>query len=330
MTTIIDLARAAGVSKTTISRYLNGEAKGHISAPTQERIRKAIVQLNYRPNEIARELKGTRTRCVGIIINDLTNPFFLTMLRGIESRLREAGYNMMICNSDMDINREIDLLKMLDQKRMEGIIIIGLNMPAEHISKLNILAPIVLFERDEEEFRYDSLKIDNRKGVNLAVEHLIKKGYRRIAHIRGTDNVISNERTETFIDCMKRHSMFVRDDFIVSGDYKMETAYKATSRLFRLDVKPDAIFCSNDMMAFGAMRYLIEHGYRIPEDVAIVGYDDIEMAKVVTPALTTVRQPVLQLAQKGTDILLKRIHQEKMPERQDIVLEPELIIRKSA
>lgn len=330
MTTIIDLAHAAGVSKTTISRYLNGEAKGHISVSTQERIKTAIKELNYRPNEIARELKGTKTRCVGIIINDLSNPFFLSMLRGIESRLRAANYNMMICNSDMDINRETELLKTLDQKRMEGIIIIGMNMTAEHVSKLNIIAPIVLFERDEEEFRYDSLKIDNRKGVNLAVEHLIRKGYRRIAHIRGTNNVISNERTETFIDCMKRHSMFVREDYIVSGEYKMEAAYNATTHLFELSTKPDAIFCSNDMMAFGAMRYLLEHQYRIPEDVAIVGYDDLEMAKVVTPALTTVRQPVLQLAQTGTDILLKRIHQENLPKRQDIVLEPELIVRKSA
>jgi LacI family transcriptional regulator len=330
MTTIIDLAHAANVSKTTISRYLNGEAKGHISATTQERIKIAIKELNYRPNEIARELKGTRTKCVGIIINDLMNPFFLPMLRGIESKLRAADYTMMVCNSDMDVIRETEILKMLDQKRVEGIIIIGLNMPAEHVSRLNIQAPIVLFERDEEEYRYDSLKIDNKKGVNLAVKHLVKKGYRRIAHIKGTNNAISNERAATFIKCMEQNNMFVRDEFIVSGDYKMEKAYWATARLFELNTKPDAIFCSNDMMAFGAMRYLLEHHYKIPEDVAIIGYDDIDMAKVVTPALTTVRQPVLQLAQTGTDILLKRILKEKLPGRQDIALEPELIIRQSS
>lgn len=330
MTTIIDLAKEAGVSKTTISRYLNGEAKGHISPQTQVRIKKAIQDLNYRPNEIARELKGTKTKVVGIVVNDLSNPFFLSMLQEIDLKLRDSGYNMMVCNSEMDVTRETELLKMLDQKRMDGIIVIGLNMSAAHVTRLGLSAPIVFFERDEEECKYDSLKIDNKKGTELATEYLIHKGYRRIAHITGSGNSVSQERTMVFLHCMKEEGITVPQDYIECGNYKMDEAYLATERLFQLKEKPDAIFCSNDSMAFGAMRYLLEHSYRIPYDVGIVGYDDTEMAQVVTPALTTIRQPVRRLAQMGTEILLQRMGRNKEFPRQDIVLEPELVVRRSS
>ena len=199
MPTIIELAKHAGVSKTTISRYLNGEAKGHISPETQKRIKQAIEELNYRPNDLARGLKKKQTNVIGVITNDLTNVFFLQMIKGIEAELYRADYNMMVCNSAMSIDREIELLKMLDQKRMDGIIVIGLNMPVEHVTKLGIHAPIVLFERDAGKTGYDSIKIDNKTGVEMVMKHLIQKGYKRIAHIEGArESVVSKERKELF------------------------------------------------------------------------------------------------------------------------------------
>ena len=333
MPTIIELAKHAGVSKTTISRYLNGEAKGHISPETQKRIKQAIEELNYRPNDLARGLKKKQTNVIGVITNDLTNVFFLQMIKGIEAELYRADYNMMVCNSAMSIDREIELLKMLDQKRMDGIIVIGLNMPAEHVTKLGIHAPIVLFERDAGKTGYDSIKIDNKTGVEMVMKHLIQKGYKRIAHIEGArESVVSKERKELFYKTMQEAGRTVRPEYVVAGNYSMDQAYEAMKQLCGLKVPPDAVFCSNDLMAFGAVRYLMEHNYRIPDDMAVAGYDDIDMAAMLRPELTTVHQPVLELARKGTRMLLNRIRQSKeIPEEpQLIVLTPSLVIRKTS
>lgn len=332
MTTIVELAKYAGVSKTTISRYLNGEAKGHISQETQKRIKEAIEELNYRPNDLARGLKKKQTNVIGVITNDLTNSFFLQMIEGIESELYKADYHMMVCNSAMSLDREIELLKMLDQKMMDGIIVIGLNMPVEHVTKLGIHVPIVLFERDAGKSMYDSIKIDNEKGVELVVRHLVQKGYKRIAHIEGAkESVVSKERKDLFFKTLAEYGRTVKPEYVVTGNYNMNQAYEAMKQLCGLKIPPDAVFCSNDLMAFGAVRYLMEHNYRIPEDIAVAGYDDIDMAAMLQPELTTVHQPVWELARRGTRMLLKRIKMSNdIPkEPQSIVLTPELIIRKT-
>ncbi|HIT12657.1 MAG TPA: LacI family DNA-binding transcriptional regulator [Candidatus Scatomonas merdigallinarum] len=329
MATIMEIAKRAGVSKTTVSRYINGEARGHISPDTQKRIQKAIDDLDYRPNDVARSLKRKTTDVVGVIVNDISNIFFLPMLKGIEEVLQKAGYQMMICNSNMSTEQETELVRMLLQKQISGLIIIGMNMDVTHIADMNVNVPVVLFERSADGTPYDSVMIDDELGVRMAVEHLLESGRRRIAHIAGSaKSEISRKRSEIFLKVMREHGRIPEDQYLVQGDYSMEQAYQAMAGLCRLPSPPDAVFCSNDLMAVGAMKYLLEHSCRIPEQMAIVGYDDIDAASLVTPALTTVRQPVLELAQKGAEMLLKRIGKKGGPGKH-LVLKPELIIRKT-
>lgn len=333
MATILDVAKLARVSKTTVSRYLNKQDAGHMSESTKERIREAIAELNYNPSSIARSLKKKRTDVIGFIVHDMTNPFFLQMLQGVEKELKNSNYHVLLCSSDLQVEKEVECLQMLEQKQIDGILLVGMNMPISHIKKLKIKAPIVLLERDVPNRDFDVVKINNKAGTYAAVEHLIQRGHTRIAHIKGAHlSVPAKERWEIFRQCMEDHGLEVYPQYVVQGDYKLESGYEAMATLMYLNPRPTAVFCANDNMAMGALRYLQEQGIRVPEEVALVGYDDIPMAEMVTPALTTVHQPVMELARTAAQLLLTRIQegrQEGKTVAQEIIMDSELVVRKS-
>lgn len=332
MATIIDVAKLARVSKTSVSRYLNEQDRGHMSDETKERIKDAIEQLNYAPNNAARSLKGKSSKVIGLVINDLANPFFLQMIQGIETELRDSGYNILMCDSNLDVNREIECLRMLEQRRIDGILIVGVNLPVQHLMDLNIQVPVVLLERDSGSSRFDSVKIDNYSGAYAAVQYLIEKGYTKIAHIRGNQaSMMAVQRKEAYEAALREHGYEPAMEYEVDGYYTLEGGYSAMEALMELKDVPRAVFCANDMSAIGALRYLIEHNYRVPEDIALVGYDDITVASLVTPALTTVRQPVMELAKIGTQILLERMEVNEGEEYspKSVVLKSELLVRDS-
>lgn len=332
MATIIDVAKMAGVSKTTVSRYLNAQSQGHMSDETQKRIKDAIEELNYTPNNAARSLKGKSTKVIGLILNDLTNSFFLQMVQGIEAELHDSGYNILMCDANLDPKKEIECLKMLEQRKIDGILIVGVNLPVEHLKSISIDVPVVLLERNSGNSKFDSVTIDNYHGAYAAIEYLIQGGYQKIAHIQGVQaSMMAQERKNAYLDCLSEHGYSRRDDYIVDGNYKLEGGYEAMEFLMNIEDRPDAVFCANDTSAIGAMRFLIENGYNVPRDIAIVGYDDIPVSLLVTPPLTTVRQPVLELAKIATRVLLERIQNKNMDsnKKEEIVLKSELVIRQS-
>ena len=332
MATIIDVAKLARVSKTSVSRYLNEQDRGHMSDETKERIKDAIEQLNYAPNNAARSLKGKASKVIGLVINDLANPFFLQMIQGIETELRDSGYNILMCDSNLDINREIECLRMLEQRRIDGILIVGVNLPVQHLTDLNIRVPVVLLERDSGDSRVDSVKIDNYSGAYAAVDYLIEKGYEGIAHIRGNQaSMMAVQRKEAYQAALREHGYEPVKEYEVDGHYTLEGGYSAMERLMQLKEPPRAVFCANDMSAIGALRYLSQNGYKVPQDMALVGYDDITVASLVTPALTTVRQPVMELAKIGTQILLERMEMKEGDtySPKSVVLKSELLVRDS-
>lgn len=331
MATIIDVAKLAKVSKTSVSRYLNGQDSGHMSDSTKERIKAAIEELDYSPSDIARSLKRKSTNVIGLVINDMTNPFFLQMIQGVEGELKDSGYHLLICDSYLDSSKEIECLRMLEQRQIDGIIVAGMNMPVEHLIDLKIKTPLVLLERDEGESSFDTVKIDNRSGSYAAVKHLIEQGHKKIAHIKGAGtSVLARERVKTYEECLKDYGLDILPQYQPEGGYKIEGGYEAMRELMHLEDRPTAVFCANDLSAIGALRYLIEKGYKVPEDIAIVGYDDITVASMVTPPLTTVRQPVMELARIATRILLERIsRKEEAYISRSVVMKSELIIRKS-
>lgn len=332
MSTIIDVAKLARVSKTSVSRYLNGQGQGHMSDATKERIKAAIEELNYYPNDMARSLKGKSTKVIGLVMNDLTNPFFLQMIQGIEEELRDLEYNVLMCDSNLNVEKEIECLKMLEQRRIDGILVVGVNLPVKHLMELNIKVPVVLLERDSGDCKFDSVKIDNYYGAYEAVKYLINKGYKRIAHIKGMQaSMMAVDRKNAYEACMEEYGLLVKPEYEVDGFYKLEGGYTAMKTLMELKERPQAVFCANDMSAIGALRYLTIHNYKVPEDIALVGYDDITVASLVTPPLTTVRQPVMELAKIATQVLMERITMEKGREYEprSIVLKSELIVRDS-
>lgn len=333
MTTIIDVAKKAGVSKTSVSRYLNGKNSGHMSEKTKERIVQAIKELDYQPNSIARSLKQKSTNVIGLVVNDMSNLFFLEIIRGIETELKNSGYNLLVCNSDTNVEMELECLKMLEKRQIDGVILIGMNMPVSHIEKIKTEFPIVLMEREPGKTNLDSVRIDNKVGAYAAVSHLIERGHTQIAHIAGPGiAAMAVERKEAYIECMRDHGLEVLPQYIVSGNYKLESGYAGMQSLMALKDKPTAVFCANDYMAMGALRYLMEQGYRVPEDVALVGYDDIMVARMVTPPLTTVRQPVWELAGVAARLLIERIeHKDIMPEEgQTVIMQSKLVVRASS
>lgn len=333
MTTIIDVAKKAGVSKTSVSRYLNGKNSGHMSEKTKERIVQAIKELDYQPNSIARSLKQKSTNVIGLVVNDMSNLFFLEIIRGIETELKNSGYNLLVCNSDTNVEMELECLKMLEKRQIDGVILIGMNMPVSHIEKIKTEFPIVLMEREPGKTNLDSVRIDNKVGAYAAVSHLIERGHTQIAHIAGPGiAAMAVERKEAYIECMRDHGLEVLPQYIVSGNYKLESGYAGMQSLMALKDKPTAVFCANDYMAMGALRYLMEQGYRVPEDAALVGYDDIMVARMVTPPLTTVRQPVWELAGVAARLLIERIeHKDSMPEEgQTVIMQSKLVVRASS
>ncbi len=322
MATIADVARLAKVSKTTVSRYLNNQAQGHMSAETGRKIQAAIKELHYNPSAVAQSLKKKCTNMIGLVVHDLTNPFLHHLVLGVETELQGSGMSLLICSSHMDLDEEIGCVEMLNQRQVDGILLVGLNYPIEHILKVRSRVPIVLLERDAPNGEFDSLKIDNTTGVYQAVEHLIGKGHIKIAHIRGPQGAVpAMERYEAYKKCLLEHGITPDDRLVLQGDYKLNGGYEAMAEFMRRTDKPTAIFCANDVMAMGVVRYALEKGISIPKDVALVGYDDIDMVTMITPALTTVRQPVLQLAKKATRILLDRIQSEKESELPNVRLE---------
>ena len=333
MTTIMDVAKLAKVSKTSVSRYLNGQNVGHMSEETKERIIAAIKELDYQPNSIARSLKQKSTKVIGLVVNDMSNLFFLEIIRGIEMELKNSGYNLLVCNSDTNVEMELQCLKMLEKRQIDGVILIGMNMPVSHIEKIRTEFPIVLMERDPGKTNLDSVQIDNKVGAYEAVKHLIERGHHRIAHITGPFiSTMAMEIKESYEECLKDYGIEVWPQFIVSGNYKLESGYAGMQALMALREKPTAVFCANDYMAMGALRFLMEHNYKVPQDVALVGYDDIMVSKMVTPSLTTVRQPVWELAGVATRLLLERIKEKGQKEHkgQKVIMQSELVIRASS
>ena len=232
----------------------------------------------------------------------------------------------------LDINREIECLRMLEQRRIDGILIVGVNLPVQHLTDLNIRVPVVLLERDSGDSRFDSVKIDNYSGAYAAVDYLIEKGYEGIAHIRGNQaSMMAVQRKEAYQAALREHGYEPVKEYEVDGHYTLEGGYSAMERLMQLKEPPRAVFCANDMSAIGALRYLSQNGYKVPQDMALVGYDDITVASLVTPALTTVRQPVMELAKIGTQILLERMEMKEGDtySPKSVVLKSELLVRDS-
>jgi LacI family transcriptional regulator len=331
-TTIDDIAKEAGVSKATVSRVLNERAAG-VGAETRSRVKSIIERMDFEPCGVARGLATGKSRSVGLVIPDIADPFFPLLIRGIEDALRGPSYGLFLCDSDRDISREKEQLRMLLEKRVDGVILNSTSSDCD--CQLDLLekrsVPYILLDRMIESRSHAAgVYADNRKGARIATEYLLKGGARRLLFINGPEELsVSRLRRAGFEDACREESVDAGAILYGSGDHSVESGERLVDALLeKSGGKPlfDAIFAANDRMAIGSMRSLAKRGIRIPEEVEIVGFDDIEHARLVDPPLTTVAQPAFGMGRESA-LLLLRLIDGKKPRKRIVFMDPTLVVR---
>jgi LacI family transcriptional regulator len=328
MATIKDVAALAGVSFTTVSHVMNQTRP--VSAPVEAKVRAAILQLNYVPSGVARSLRGSQTGTIGLLVPNNTNSYFAELARGIEDYCERNGYCVFLCNSDDDVRKQQNYLRVLREKRIDGLIVASAGDDAVLADLLAAArVPVVMVDRQIAGLEADAVQIDHEAGAYLATRHLLELGHRNIACIGGPQGMdVSALRLDGFRRAMAEREISILPEAIVQSDFSSPGGYDAAKRLFHT-VKPSAIFAGNDMMGIGALRAAAELGLRVPGEVSVIGFDDIELGRYVFPALTTVGQPILLLGETTAHTLLARIGGSLSgpPHRQ--VMPPRLTLRES-
>ncbi|WAA12539.1 LacI family DNA-binding transcriptional regulator [Fervidibacillus halotolerans] len=321
MATIRDVAKLAGVSVATVSRVLNNQ--GYVHEDTRKKVEQAIRQLNYKPNAVARSLYKKTSKSIGLIIPDITNPFFPQLVRAVEETMYEAGYTVLLFNSDEVLKREQHIIDLMVTKYVDGIIIVSNTIKYEHLKDLSI--PIVALDRVISQ-EIPSVSVDNYEGARKAVRLLIGKGCKKIAHLRGPKNVFTaEERLRGYMDEMNSQGM---ETFVYAGNYELNTSMVETMKLLTENREIDGIFAGNDVMAVGAIKAITKLGIHIPDQLKIIGFDGIELGTVITPELSTLKQPIVQLGKKSSELLLNYINGNEKVLRH-YVYQAELIERDS-
>lgn len=328
-TTIKEVGIEAGVSIATVSRVLNGQSG--VSEELIALVQAAVTKLNYRPNGIARALKISRSRCIGLIIPDIENPFFPALVRGVEDAAQKQGYAVILCNTDGKAEDEKSYLKFLLSKQVDGILFVGNLSYEKNKSWLSTLpVPLVLLDRPMLGAPFATVLVDNELGALLAVDHLIKNGKRHIGIISGKhQSLTSEQRIAGALQSLKNHGYSFNEQLLGTGDFTFDGGYQATEILISTGQPFDAVFVANDMMAIGVVECLRKYGKEVPDQVAIVGFDDIPMAKWYKPSLTTVKQPVYEMGQVAVRIMVEQI-KSGITKENNKILTPELIVRQSS
>jgi LacI family transcriptional regulator len=330
--TLNDISRKSGISVSTISRVLNGKAaKFRIAKKTVQLILKTAEDLNYRPNQLARGLRLKKTHTIGLIVPDISNPFFAYITRSIQRAAHKLGYSLIVSDTDDNLEWEIEHINLLSNKGIDGLIIMPVGQRHEHIEKLlQKEIPLVLMDRSFDELNTHSIVVDNYTGAYKAVEHLIAYGHARIAVIQGLRNTnTNNARVNGYKDALIHYKIAIDDNLIVGNDYRKENGYIETKFLLKLERPPTAIFTTSDMITLGALQAFSEENYRIPDDISIVSFDDIDFAPYLIAPLTTVRQPKELMGEIAVKLLIEDIKSGGKREKSKVVLHPQLMVRKS-
>ena len=338
--TLSDIAATIGVAPMTVSRVVNGN--GYVSELTRQKVLKAVKVMNYRRNGLARNLKRQRTETVGLVLGDISNPYSTELANAVRESLSARGYNLFICISEHSAKEDITAFESLVDHNVDGIIVATRSNPEgdEHLREIaDRHMPVVVVGRDFYHVSVDSIAADNLTGGFEATQHLIDLGHRRIGFIgAGFSNRGSLKRLQGYLDALEQHGIDI-DERLITGrreevseipGYSTEKmGYEGMKRLLSLPNRPTAVFARNDFTAVGAMTAIKEAGLSIPDDIAIVGFDDIPLAMHTTPPLTTVRQPMRVQGQFAAEMLLRRIAGDDEIERNERIMNCELIIRES-
>ncbi len=335
MPTIKDVAERAGVGIGTVSRVLN--SSGYVSEETQQKVWKAIEQLRYIPNGAARTMVTKRSHILGVVLPDFTNPFFPNLARGIENEARKHGYTMIMINTDWEERNESQAIDTLCQHAIDGAILVASSNVIASVQKFSeAKIPVVLLDRGVDELdNISQVTVDHYKGARKAMAWAYEKGHSHVGFLAGPVNVNSaNLRLKGYLDAIGREDI-APDEIvhypelpIMRANFSFEKGQEATEELLRHHPEVTCIFAANDLSALGALSYLTSHGITVPNEIALIGFDDILMAALVHPSLTTIHQPTYEMGITAARMLLQTVaHPEQKPDKH--IIEPALVVRQT-
>lgn len=315
MATMRDVARQAGVSITTVSHVINNSRA--VSDGARQRVETAMLELGYKPNTLARSLRRQQTHIVGMIVPDSANPFFAEIARGIEDASFKQNYNVVLCNTEGDLEKQISYTNVLIQNQVAGIVFVAAGVSTELVEDLQRRqVPLVVVDREVPDVAVDTVLTDHYQGGRLATQHLVDLGHRRIACISaGSELSPSSDRVTGYQDVLRENGLAVDEQLIVRGDFQYKSGFEAAQQLLALAEPPTAVFASNDLMAVGCISAATQQGLRVPEDLSVVGFDDVRLASFTNPPLTTIAQPKREIGTLAVDMLLARINDLASPIR---------------
>jgi DNA-binding LacI/PurR family transcriptional regulator len=317
-----DVAREAGVSRALVSLVMR--ERPNVSAERRRRVLDVAARLGYRPNAMARSLASRRTRTVGVILDDLRNPFFAEIAGGVEELASQVGYQLLLAAGGRQARRERAALAALLEHRVSGVILVSPRMAAGHIAAAAAEAPVVIVGRTMRTVDADSVLINEAHGTDLVLDHLVGLGHERIAHVDGGTGAGGPQRRSAYLRGMRARGLG-RHALVVAGDFTEEAGVNAAAELLALPELPTAIFAANDMVAAGVLGGLDRGGIDVPDDVSVVGYDNISIAHLAHVSLTTVDQPRTEMGRLALELLLDRIDNRRPNELR--MIEPSLVVR---
>jgi LacI family transcriptional regulator len=330
MATVRDVAKLAGVSPITVSRVINNT--GYISEETRRRVDEAIQQLGYVPNTLARSLRLRQTNTLALVLTDISNPFWTTVVRGVEDAASDAGFNVILCNTDESEAEQDKYLSVLLQKRVDGVLLVPVrctSKPVHFIQKQKV--PLVVLDRHIPGVEVDSVRCDSEGGGYELVRLLIAKGHRKIAMLSGPRGVSSaDDRVAGYQRAMADSGLPIQNELIFYGEFTQTSGYQMMKQALAVEPQLSAIFAGNNFITMGAFKASRDAGLRIPEDIALVGFDDLPIDLVIDPFFTVAAQPAYEMGKQATELLLAHIAWQDIPQFQEIILPTEIIVRRSS
>jgi len=326
MATIKDIAKKANVAASTVSYVLNDTKS--VKPETKEKILKIVEEMNYHPSQVARSLKTKKTLTIGIIIPDISNMFFTEIIRGIEDVANSFEYNVVLCNTDEDQQKEKRYLNNLINKNIDGLIFVGTGKNS-HIFERRQNMPVVMVDR-KLGYNFPSVMVNNIAGGFEATNYLLGKNASQVLLLTGPLSISTYfDRMTGYIDALRSRRFDYNELYVQECPVSLDGGYNAIDGIFEKGIQVKSIFASNDLIALGALKALLKRGINVPGEISLVGYDDIPTSSIVTPSLTTVEQPKYLMGEKAAQLLLEQIADKEVEDRH-IVLEPRLIIRETA
>ena len=328
MATIKDVAKMAGVSTTTVSHVINKTR--FVAQETESLVLQAIKDLNYSPSAVARSLKVNTTKSIGMIVTTSEAPYFAEIIHAVEEHCYRQGYSLFLCNTQNNSEKIKNHLEMLAKKRVDGILVMCSEYLPDSLNLLHSFENIPMVVMDWGPNVHTDIILDNSfDGGYLATKHLIENGHKYIGIIAGElTKTTAKTRYEGFIHAMKEAGLTVNPNWVMEGFFEPEDGYECMNKILSQDNLPTAVFCCNDVMALGAISAIGEKGLRVPEDISIIGYDNIHASRFYSPPLTTVHQSKSRLGVQAVNLLFERIN-HKSDQKEKIEIHPELVVRKS-